>query len=125
VTEDALSDVRVLAEAVADVLEERGLVPTRQHSGRVLPVAEVAGLLGRSRAWVYAHAAELGAVRFGVGPKARLGFDRDAIERWKRAHQIERPPLPPAATRRRGPQRNTKNAGGVELIPYDPTPRGA
>ena len=29
-------------------------------------------------AWVYEHAAELGAFRFGNGPKARIGFDLDA-----------------------------------------------
>ena len=46
------------------------------RAGARLNVADVARLLGRSRPWVYEHAAELGAFRFGNGPKARLGFDR-------------------------------------------------
>ena len=91
-TED---EIRALAEAVADVLEERGLVaPAEPAPGRVLKVADVAKLLGRSRPWVYEHAAELGAFRFGSGPKARIGFDRDAIERWKRDRQISQPAAP-------------------------------
>jgi hypothetical protein len=40
---------------------------------------------------VYEHAAELGAFRFGTGPKARIGFEREAIERWKRERQILKP----------------------------------
>lgn len=39
--------------------------------------------LGVSRDWVYEHATELGALRLGSGPKARLRFDpavaRDAL----------------------------------------------
>jgi hypothetical protein len=56
---------------------------TAAPAARVLGVSEVARLLGRRPAWVYQHAAELGAFRFGNGPKARLGFDLASIERWK------------------------------------------
>ena len=99
---DANDEIRALAEAVVDVLEERGLVASPEPTpGRVLKVADVAKLLGRSRPWVYEHAAELGAFRFGTGPKARIGFDRDAIERWKRDHQILKPAATSAPTRRR------------------------
>ncbi len=35
----------------------------------------LARLLGVSRAYVYEHADELGALRLGGGPKARLRFD--------------------------------------------------
>ena len=115
--------VRALAAAVADVLEERGLVgPAEPVPGRVLKVADVAKLLGRSRAWVYEHAAELGAFRFGIGPKARIGFDRDAIERWKRDRQISQPSAPPRPARRRGRPRKTAVPTAVNLIPYDPAP---
>jgi hypothetical protein len=67
---------RAIAEALADVLVERGLVVERTAgpAARVLDVGQVADLLGRKPAWVYAHAAELGAFHFGDGPKARLGF---------------------------------------------------
>ena len=87
------AELRALAEAVADVLEERGLVATRAPVGsaRVLDAATVAELLGRDRQWVYAHATELGAFRYGDGPRARLGFDSHAVERWKRDRQSATP----------------------------------
>jgi predicted DNA-binding transcriptional regulator AlpA len=113
--------IRDLAEALMDVLEERGLFSRKDEPpGRVLNVADVAKLLGRSRHWVYEHAAELGAFRFTNGPRARIGFDRDEIESWRRARQAERrvPPPPMRKTRRRP----NGAAGPVELIPYDPAP---
>ena len=110
-------EVRALAEAVADVLQERGLVPT-VTPGIVLTVADVARLLGRRRQWVYEHAAELGAFRFGSSPKARLGFDRDAIESWKRKQQIREPPA--AARPRRRRSRAGAPSPGASLIPYEP-----
>lgn len=115
------SEIRALAEAVADVLEERGfLTPSAPAPGIVLTVAEVAALLGRGRAWVYEHASELGAFRYGTGPKARLGFDRDALERWKRERQIQKP-SPGGNTRRRGSRRAVPPRDAA-LIPYDPRP---
>lgn len=57
-------DVRAIAEAVADVLDERGLVVVSGGAGgRVLDAAAVAELLGREREWVYDQAEELGAFR--------------------------------------------------------------
>jgi hypothetical protein len=38
---------------------------------------ELAEELGVSLDYVYAHAAELGGVRLGSGPKARIRFDLD------------------------------------------------
>lgn len=76
-------DLRALAEALADVLLERGLLVAgaRGSVARVLNAAQVGVLLGRDRHWVYAHARELGGFRFGDGPRARLGFDLAAVER--------------------------------------------
>lgn len=116
-------DVRALAEAVADVLEERGLLSQADASpGTVLKVADVAQLLGRSQAWVYDHAAELGAFKFGNGPKARIGFDREAIERWKRDRQILKSSGVSRPASRRGRPRKSPRPGATNLIPYDPTP---
>ena len=111
------SDARAIAEALADVLVERGLVVerTQEPSGRVLDVGQVADLLGRKPAWVYAHAAELGAFRFGDGPKARLGFDVSNIERWKRDRQ-DGWTAPESRSRRR---RSRQGARGAKLIPYE------
>lgn len=107
-------DVRALAEALADVLAERGLVgaPTAAAE-RVLDAAEVAALLGRDRHWVYDHAAELGAFRFGDGPRGRLGFDRTNIERWMRDREIRN-------GSQRGPAAST---AGPTLIPFEPAGR--
>ena len=113
-------DVRAIAEAVADVLAERGLVVYAgpSASARVLTAREVSKLLGRSAPWVYAHATELGAIRMGNGPKARIGFDLASIEQWKRDNQIH----PPEARRppRRRPRRNTLSRA-TNLIPYEPS----
>jgi hypothetical protein len=118
----SLADVHAIAAAVADVLAERGLVVPAGagSSARVLNVAEVARLLGRRPAWVYEHAAELGAFRFGNGPKARIGFDLLTIEEWKRQRQIGRPSS--RATNRRRP---AKGRAGANLIPYEGSGQGA
>ena len=46
----------------------------------LLTVAEVATRLRVHPRWVYAHQAELGAIKLGTGPKARLRFDPRAVE---------------------------------------------
>jgi hypothetical protein len=111
---------RAIAEALADVLVERGLVVERTAgpAARVLDVVQVADMLGRRPAWVYAHAAELGAFRFGDGPKARLGFDVSNIERWKRDRRAGAREPEPRPRRRRSRQ----DTRGANLIPYE-TPR--
>src|SRR4051812_20760819 len=96
-------DVRAIAEVLADVLIERGLVVAGSHGdGRVLDATAVAALLGRERQWVYDHADELGAFRYGNGPRARLGFDRHSIERWKRVRTAGQ--RQEAPSRGRGPR---------------------
>jgi predicted DNA-binding transcriptional regulator AlpA len=115
-----LADVHAIAQAVADVLAERGLVVYAGPgaSARVLNACEVSQLLGRSTPWVYAHATDLGAIRMGNGPKARIGFDLANIEQWKRDNQI-RPPQARNVPRRR-PRRNAISRG-ANLIPYEPS----
>jgi hypothetical protein len=111
--------IRALAEALADVLVERGLVVERTAGpvARVLDVAQVAVLLGRKPAWVYAHARELGAFRFGDGPKARLGFDRASVERWKRDRLMRNAEGDSGS--RRGRSRQDGRSRGASLIPYE------
>jgi hypothetical protein len=112
-----LEDVRAIAEILADVLTERGLTAKPVRSQRVLNTADVAELLDRDRRWVYAHAEELGAFRYGDGPKGRLGFDLEVIERWKRERQL-------ATARGRAPRRGRPPKGlthnhRVSLLPYE------
>ena len=110
-------DVRELAEAVADVLAERGLVGGRvPRSGRILDAAEVSRMLGRDRSWVYEHAAELGAFRFGDGPRARIGFELEAVVQWKRDRQMRPTAADESRPRRRG---NRAPQGAANLIPYE------
>jgi hypothetical protein len=112
----ARRDIRVVAEALADVLFERGLVAAGSPA-RVLDAAQVADLLGRDRQWVYAHAGELGAFRYGDGPKARIGFDLVTVEQWKRERKIRSASPPP---RRRDRRRSSAvGVGATRLIPYD------
>jgi hypothetical protein len=108
-------DIRAVAEALADVLAERGLV-TPPSPARVLDAAQVAELLGRDRQWVYAHAGELGAFRYGDGPKARIGFDLVTVEQWKRERQIRDTGLPRRRDRRHS---SAVGVGAARLIPYD------
>ena len=111
--------IQAIADALADVLVERGLVVHRtgEAAARVLDVGQVADLLGRKPAWVYAHATELGAFRFGDGPKARLGFDRASVERWKRDRQMRTPERD--SRPRRGRSRQDGRPRGARLIPYE------
>lgn len=111
-------ELRALAEMVADVLVERGVISDGpRRPARVLDAAAVAHLLGRERQWVYDHADELGAFRYGNGPRARLGFDAVDVERWMRARQGSCDQTPVA--RRRTAQREGA------LIPYTGSGRGA
>jgi hypothetical protein len=111
-------DIRALAEVLADVLTERGLVvgaaPPR---GRVLDAAGVAVMLGRDRQWVYDHADELGAFRYGDGPRARLGFDAAMVEQWKRTRRRRLEPT------LQGPKVRGR-ANNAALIPYEGSGRG-
>lgn len=55
------------------------------HQGPALVDAgTLAGLLGVSRGFVYAHRDELAAIRLGSGPKAPLRFDIEAAKRAMR-----------------------------------------
>ena len=75
-----------------------------------------ADLLGRDRQWVYAHAGELGAFRYGDGPKARIGFDLAMVEQWKRERQIR----DTSAARRRDRRRSSGlGVAATRLIHYD------
>jgi predicted DNA-binding transcriptional regulator AlpA len=119
-TDEDMTHVREIAEAVVDLLADRSLVvyagPT--PAARVLKAREVARLLGRSLPWVYEHATELGAIRMGSGPKARIGFDLATIEQWKRDHQLAAPAARKPARRR---SRRSAIATGANLIPYEPS----
>jgi hypothetical protein len=101
------ADIAALADAVATRLS--GPV-----SGGLLDTRQVAAHVGVSTDWVRDHAAELGAVRIGDGPRGELRFELDrvlaALDRRRLAFT---PPAPPR--RRPGPAPSPR--GDVELIP--------
>jgi hypothetical protein len=87
--------VEAVARRVAELLID-------QHGRDVLLTAQdLAARLGVHPSWVYAHAAELGALRLGRGPKAPLRFDPDAVLAALRNGEESLPPPPEAPPRTR------------------------
>jgi hypothetical protein len=107
-------DVEAIAQRVAE------LVAGQRRMVEWIDTATLARTLGASEDWVRDHAAELGAVRLGDGPKGALRFDlgrvHEALDR-RRLAEARRP----QRGRRPGPPRRP---GGVELLPL-PGSRGA
>ena len=66
---------QTIAERTAALLQSN----TPTGAKQLVSAAEVANELGVGRQWVYEHAAELGAVRLGDGPRGRLRFDLEAV----------------------------------------------
>jgi hypothetical protein len=78
-------DVDAIADATAQRLAP--LVALQQPPTFALVDArELAVDLGVSTDYVYAHARELGAMRLGSGPKARIRFDLDRARHALEAH---------------------------------------
>lgn len=93
-------EIEAIARRVAELL--RGDPPA---SDGLIDVGEAARRLGVSRSTIYAKATELGAVRLGHGPKARLRFDaarvRDALVAAPAGTEARGPLRPVARARRR------------------------
>jgi len=66
---------------------------------------ELAAHLKLNPAWVYEHADELGAIRTGDGPKARMRFDLYTATQALKQHQRQTPTPAPAPRMRRMPSR--------------------
>jgi hypothetical protein len=103
------SDIEAIAERVAEKLCGDGL-------GRYGDVHAVCARFGVSIDYVYAHAARLGAIRLGEGPRARLRFDLGEVERRLLGNGRSPEPAPRPRTGRRRKLRS----GPVELIPFEP-----
>jgi hypothetical protein len=93
--------VDAIARRVVELLEgnsSRGTdANVRAHAGGTcLTVSQVAARYRVSRSWVYAHQRELGAMRLGKGPRARLRFDArivtEAIAAFERRQVPSEPP---------------------------------
>jgi hypothetical protein len=78
--------IDAVAQRVIELLELRRPGAAELEGGddthpSSLTVAQVASRYGVSRGWVYAHQRELGAMRLGPGPRARLRFDSNVVAR--------------------------------------------
>jgi hypothetical protein len=102
------------------------IAPSGPESSRLAPLsglvdaATLAQLLGVERAWVYEHAAELGAIPLGSGPRPRLRFNPQlALERLSTC--VTGRKSEPAADRMATPKarlRARRRSGtSVELLP--------
>jgi hypothetical protein len=96
-------------EAIADTIAQKALavVSARSTTFGLVDARELAHELGVSVDYVYAHSRELGAMRLGSGPKARIRFDLDGARRALEARaqqstrQRRRSPWPAGVNARR------------------------
>jgi hypothetical protein len=110
-SDDRLAEVRLIADAVADVLVERGLVVAEHRSaGRVMSAAQVAATLGlgvraRRRAW---------RVRYGPGSEgaARVRGRRGGALVARACDESREPVSGP-------PRARGSRVEGIDLIPYE------
>jgi hypothetical protein len=89
-------DVEAIAARVAELLGA-----TQAGAVRYVDAAELARALSVEREWVYAHAAQLGAIRLG-GPGGRLRFDLELVRRVLTDEEPRSAPTGARVRRRRG-----------------------
>lgn len=94
--------VEAVARRVLELLQQESL---DAGAGELLTVSDVAARYRVRPSWVYAHQRELGAIRLGDGPKARLRFDGQtvaaALDRHRHAARRRGEGHRPRARRRR------------------------
>jgi hypothetical protein len=76
--------VDAIARRVVELLEgsrarAEAARPGAEAGSACVTVSQVAARYRVSRSWVYAHQRELGAMRLGDGPRARLRFDPTVV----------------------------------------------
>jgi hypothetical protein len=126
-TPDAIEQV---AQRVAQLLRHEQPPPagthneTPQTSARLLTAEQLARHLGLNRAWVYEHAAELGAIQLGSGPRPRLRFDAQLAAQALQARRRNEPTATSEQPRLR-PTRRRRTPSTVPLLPvHEPRTRG-
>jgi hypothetical protein len=84
--EAAEATAEEIARRVAELVDYRLREPFR-----MLDTRTVARMLAVSEEWVREHAAELGAVRVGDGPKGALRFDAARVRAALERRRLDRP----------------------------------
>jgi hypothetical protein len=106
--------VDAIARRVVFLLEEAGL-----RRRELVGAAELARRLGVDRSWVYSHAIELGVVKLGDGPRARLRFDPEIAERALRKLCDGSATDPPARSVERADRSRWMRRPEVKLLPVE------
>lgn len=111
----------LLAERIAEHLASRLHSPAPPET--LIDASEVARITGKTRAWVYDHAGDLGAIRLGSGQRPRLGFFPARIYEHleKVAEPTPQPPPQHAKPRRR--RRSPHTVTRVKLLEIRPAIR--
>jgi hypothetical protein len=125
--EIAPESIERIAQRVVQLLrhEAPGELPDSVTAGLV-DAARLARHLGMTRAWVYEHAHELGGIRVGNGPRARLRFDVATVTAALAAHgpANHRPAPEPTSTRRPRQHPRTSQPSAPLLPVHDTGMRG-
>ena len=104
-------DVEAIARRVAELLRGE---PTA--SAQYVDAATIACQFGVTRAWVYQHKSDLGAVPLGNGPKPRLRFD---VTRVGHILATEDGGLPPRRRGRPPATRRPRTPTGLPVLEYE------
>lgn len=116
---DVLAELRLLRAELHEL--RQSTATTTQPRARLVTATELAAELGVSRDWIYQHRDDLGAVRIGDGPKARLRFDIDAARQAIGARsQASGQPQTHAAPRRRSKPSRQTGAGLILKVRKHP-----
>ena len=94
--------VEQIASRVAQLLHHQPPTQTASPAANAgwMTAKELAQHLKLNPAWVYEHANELGAIRTGNGPKARIRFDLHTATQALKQHQRQTTPAPATPPRR-------------------------
>jgi hypothetical protein len=114
---DALAEA-VATRVVAQLRAEPAAPPSQPAA--LLDARALAARLGVSVSYVYSRSSELGAVRLGSGPRARLRF---SLERALEAH-ASAPGCTAPATPQAAKGRPRRAASSAELLPIRGTTQG-
>jgi hypothetical protein len=94
------------------------LIARARADGRLVTVAELASWLQVDPSYVYEHADELGAMRLGTGPKARLRFDLEDVRQRISCEAGRESVRPDAASQAASRRRRRRPLGTtVPLLP--------
>lgn len=118
--------IEKIAERVAALMRHQppdSDARTASPTDGLIDAEALARHLGVTRAWVYEHANELGAIRIGTGPRARLRFDLHAAREALTSTRQDGTRAPEKSHPGR-PRRRTSTSS-VPLLPvHEPRIRG-